>query len=308
MDVFDWSALLAGILPDNWIENRGLNVKLALVDTGVNFDVHSLGHLDKAGRKFFVGKEGFTLFDQLGKDGVTDGLIPGGHGTRLASILAGKADVANGDQLNGLAFNCDFYVIKARQSFMGGGDFSSYKTLLFGLELAAELGIDIAVTAQVFNKTERDITPFDEQKSLQRIEASGMQVYCAVENRAVGEDWSNLTQDYFPGIVPFFCKVASAPSDIGVTKGQIAGSGIHFLLGGFPAKVYSTGNRLIAPRFSNSLATAVLGGAAALCTGFMKAGGIPVSRTAVMQQLAGCSKPVTAADGVYATPSIFKNF
>jgi hypothetical protein len=308
MDVFEWSTLLAEIFPDSWLSTRGQLVKIALIDTGVNFDVHSLAHLDKVGRKFYIGKTGFTVFDKLGKDPVADGQIPGGHGTRLAGILAGKADPNNQDQLNGLANQADLFVIKAREPLSTGGDYSTFKSLLYGLELAASLGVDIAVTAQVFNLTEKTLPPAEVDRVLKAVESSGMQVFCAVENRAPGENWTGLAQNYFPGEVPFFTKIAAAPADIAQARPQIVGQKIQFLPAGFPVKTYGTGNRLISPRFSNSLATTVVGGAAALCMSFLKSSGQAADRNAVLKQLADRCQPLASADGVYAKPVIFKNF
>jgi hypothetical protein len=135
-----------------------------------------------------------------------------------------------------------------------------------------------------------------------------MLIFNSVENREPGEDWVGLSTKFFPANQSPILKVAAAPSDIADKHAQIEAESIHFLAGGFNGKVYGTGNRLISPKTSNSYASAIMGGVAALCVSFLKSQGLPASKKDVMDLLAETCKPIADADGVYANPIIFKNF
>jgi subtilisin family serine protease len=309
MEVFDWSAFLANIIPQSWRDTRGKDVKVALIDTGVDFNIRSLGHLDKPGTKFFVGKPGFTVLDHSGRDKVNDGEIPGGHGTRLAGIIAGKSNTLNQEALDGLANGCTFITIKARHNFTNNtGDFTNAQSLVDGIHLAAKLGAHVAICAQSLPVSEQNVPAPALQEAFKAAENAGMLLVNSVENRMAGESWKGLSTNFFPANQPNVIRVAAAPADIQATASDIKAESIHFLLGGCRGKLYGTGNRLISPSFSNSYAVAVFGSVAALCISFLKSQGLKPGKNDVIKALGDICQPLSAADGVYAQPIIFKNF
>jgi hypothetical protein len=301
--------LLADFIPQAWRDTRGQGIKLALIDTGADLQIHSLGHLDQPGRKFFVGKPGFTVIDHSGRDKVNDGEIPGGHGTRLAGVLAGKSNEAKQDALDGIAHQAEVFIIKARHNFSdNSGDFTNARSLLDGIRLAISLGVQVAVIAQSLPLAELNIPESEIQEVLKAAEESGILIFNSVENREFGEDWTGLSTKFFPANMPSIIKVAAAPGDIADKRPQIEAESIHFLLGGFNGKVYGTGNRLISPKTSNSYAAAIMGGVAAICASFLKSQSLPAAKKDVMALLAETCKPIAEADGVYPNPIILKNF
>ncbi|MCB0523191.1 MAG: S8 family serine peptidase [Lewinellaceae bacterium] len=309
IETFDWSDLLTGILPQSLIDNHGKNVKLALIDTGVNLNVNSLVHLDQPGHKFFVGRTGFSILDHTGRDPVTDGFSAGGHGTQLACIMSGKADSNQDHYVNGIANEADLTIIKARDI---SGAYTGIKHLLNSFELAADLGVEIAVTAQAIPLSRmivEGITPAEVERVFTKVKDANMVILAAAENRNVGSNWTNLINKRFPNNQLDIMNVAAAPTDITQVRNQIANQKLQFLMGGFKGMVYDTSNRMNPADANNSCSVAILGGIAALCLSALKEAPDFSSNgfNGLLDALSQHSSPVSDANGNYPNPIIFKN-
>jgi hypothetical protein len=305
MEIFDWAQTLSALLPQAVIDSRGRNVKIALIDTGVDLDVHSLGHLDKPGRKFFVGKPGFSMLDHSGKDAVGDGFSSGGHGTPLACILAGKSDSMQEHLIDGIAHEADVIIIKARDH---SGSITEIQHLLHAFELAVDLGVDIAVTAQTLSNRRIEtegIAPAEVERVMQKVRGSNLLLLASIENRSVGGDWSNVVSRKFPSSQDGVINVAAAPSDISSVRNQIINQKIHFMLGGIKGLVYDTNNNLFPIELSNSTAVTIMGGIAALILSNLKAHG-PVAKNDLFAALSDKCLLLTEANGNYPEPVLFK--
>lgn len=306
METFDWSAQLAGLIPQDWIDTHGQNVKIALIDTGVNLNVHSLSQLDKPGHKFFVGRTGFSILDHTGKDAVGDGSVSGGHGTELAVILSGKSNPAAQDFVDGIAPAADMTIIKARDN---SGSVTLIKNLLDSIELAADLGVEIAITAQALSSRRIDaegIAPSEVQRVMNKAKAANMLLFAATENRSVGGTWDNVVSRKFPNNQDNTVNVAVVPTDISAVRNQITPQKLQFLLGGFKGLTYDADNNLAHVELTNSAAVAIMGGIAALCLSALKSQGSGIAN--LLATLAQSSAPLQTANGNYPAPIIFKNF
>jgi subtilisin family serine protease len=307
MEVFDWSTLLNNIVPQDWLANAGASVKVALIDTGVHLGTKSLTHLDKPGRKFFVGRMGFNILDHSGRDSVNDGYSAGGHGTKLAGIIASQSSLNDQNLVQGIASSVDLFIFKARDN---SGGVTMGKHLLDSIELAADLGVEIAVTAQSIangRMAMEGISEAEIKRVMDKAKAANMLIIAALENRSAGGNWENIAGRKFPNNQENVVNVAAAPSDIAAVRNQIANQKIHFLLGGFKGMAYDTSNNRFLLPLNNSAAVAILAGVAALCWSALKSVG-NANPDALLSALGQQSSPLSTANGNYPNPVIFKNF
>jgi len=329
---FDWSETISTLpenpIPAQWLAIRGQGVKVAFIDTGVNFAAASLKHLNRAGRKFFTGADGFSVAKLTGQDPVFDdmGDANSGHGTLYASLLAGKTPDApppDADLVTGIANAAEYYIIKARDPSVT----STITNLKDALELSAKLGIEIAILGQSVPMTElagEGLTPAELDRVFGLPGVKKMHIFAALENRSKGEDWNNITGGYFPNLRPEVFNVAKLPIDYDRVANVIQAKPIQFLAAGFEGKLLSkdggildlkameppVSNPAAEVAFSNSGAVAIIGGIAVLAASFFKQqnGGAMPDRAQLTQLLAEHSQPIAAASSDFTTPALFNKF
>ncbi len=138
MPLFDWNRNIVSI-PDAWRSTHGANVKIAVLDSGVDLLHPGLQHLDRSGRKFDVAQPGFDPdSDVNGTDDVTDGMPSRrAHGTQCISILA--AQPVNGDGVLGICSHADIYCLKV----IDAAKDSLVDYFVKGMQVAIREGVDI---------------------------------------------------------------------------------------------------------------------------------------------------------------------
>jgi|GEM_PF-1003771 len=330
---FDWSETISKLpvnpIPAEWLATKGQGVKVAFIDTGVNFAAVSLKYLNQAGHKFFTSADGFSVAKLTGQDPVFDdmGDANSGHGTLYASLLAGKTPdapppPADTDLVTGIANGAEFYIIKARDPSVT----TTITNLKDALELSANLGIEIAILGQCVPMTElagEGLTPAELDRVFGLPGVKKMHIFAALENRSKGGDWNNITGGYFPNLRPEVFNVAKLPIDFDRVASTIQAKPIHFLAAGFEGNLLSkdggildliameppVSNPAVEVPFSNSGAVAIVGGIAALAASFFKQqnGAMP-DRAQLTQLLAEHSQQIDAASSDFATPALFNKF
>ena len=134
MDFFDWNQLFDRVPPE-WRATQGKGIRLALLDSGLNFEHLALQHLTQSGHKFWVTRPTGLLPD--GNDEVMDTT---GHGTGMASILVGQPeDEAQG--MRGVAPQTELFILKVRRPALG----YLAEDVLTALRQAVKLRVDIIV-------------------------------------------------------------------------------------------------------------------------------------------------------------------
>ena len=331
---FDWSETISSLpvnpIPAEWLATRGQGVKVAFIDTGVNFTAASLKYLNQAGRKFFTGADGFSVDKLTGQDPVFDdmGDSNSGHGTLYASLLAGKTPDTpppppDADLVTGIANAAEFYIIKARDPSVT----STITNLKDALELSAKLGIEIAILGQCVPMTElagEGLTPAELDRVFGLPGVKQMHIFAALENRSKGGDWNNITGGYFPNLRPEVFNVAKLPLVYDRVANVIQAKPVQFLAAGFEGKLLSKDGGILDLKaveppvpnpaeevaFSNSGAVAIVGGIAVLAASFFKQqnGGAMPDRAQLTQLLAAHSQQIAAASSDFSTPALFNKF
>jgi len=311
---FDWSETLP-TLPPEWRATKGTGVKAAFIDTGVNFGHPSLGHLNKAGRKFFTGATGFSPSKLTGQDPVGEFFGgPGiGHGTLYASLLAGKNSddpPPDKDLVAGIAPDADWYIIKARNA---NDRKTTIRNLLDALELCANLGVEIAITGQCISASEMPFEGISDADLNRVFGLPGLQkmaVFAPLKNLETTDSWQGVTNNNIPGRRPEVFNVCRLPENIGPLADTITQLPIPFLLHGFQGKVLTKTGNFVDLNFSNSGAVAIMGGIAVLALSFFKTqhpGSTP-NHDALRQMLGDACQPLDNALSNLVPPAIFKNF
>ncbi len=100
-------------LPATWRDTAGEGIKIAIIDSGIDFSHPDLAHLDRHGRAFRTGRSDFDISTARGNDKVTDGRPSGvPHGSMVAGMIGAKAaDPVHG--LTGVCPEADITIIKA---------------------------------------------------------------------------------------------------------------------------------------------------------------------------------------------------
>lgn len=310
----DWSQTLAQLphpVPAEWLLTRGQGVKVALIDSGVNLGLKSLRHLDQAGRKFNTGTSTFSVAKLTGQDliGEAFGMEGNGHGTLYASLLAGRAPdaTAEEDLVVGLADAADYFLIKARNA---NDRKTTVRNLLDALELAANLGAEIAISGHCIAASEMFFEDLGESEVERVFSLPGVQsmlLFAPLKNREKEDDWVGIVQDNIPSLRPEVINIAKFPANFSDVSGDIIGHNIPFLLDGFQGKVLAKNGAAIDMEFSNSGAVAIMGGIGILALSFFKSqnnGALP-GRAGMLELLSACAQPIS--EGL-AQPIIFKNF
>lgn len=329
---FDWSQSIASLpqhpVPAEWLATRGQGVKVAFIDTGVNFGPASLKHLNQPGRKFFTSANGFSVAKLTGQDPVFDdmGDANSGHGTLYATLLAGKTPDAppdGADLVTGIANGASYYIIKARDPSVT----TTITDLLNALELSANLGIDIAIIGQTVPISEllnEGLTTADLNRVFSLPGVQKMHIFAALENRSQGGNWGNITSGFFPSLRPEVFNVAKLPIDFDRVADTIKASPIAFLASGFEGQLLTkdggaTELKTIEPpvanpsaevAFANSAAVAIVGGIAVLAASFFKqqnSGNLP-NKAQMAQMLGDLCLTMDDASGGFTPPALFKNF
>lgn len=315
---FDWSYAISSLpslpIPPEWLATQGKDVKVAFVDTGVNLGLPSLAHLNKAGCKFFTGANGFSVAKLTGQDPVGEafGVAGIGHGTLYASLLASKSPdpvPSDKDLVTGIANAATYYIIKATDET---GEVTTIKHLLDALELSANLGIEIFITGQCISRSEMQfegLTDADINRVFDLPAVKKMFVFAPLKNRKTAAAWTGLTADNFPSHHPDVFNVAKLPEVFDQITDVVKAQNIPFLLAGFEGDLLSKTGNILKMDFSNSGATAIMGGIATLALGFFKqqnGGGLP-DKEQFAQLLANCCCPLDDALGTFEPPIIFKN-
>ena len=329
---FDWSETISSLpsmpIPAEWLETQGKDVKVAFIDTGVNFGSPSLKHLNQAGRKFFTGAPGFSVAKLTGQDPVFDdmGDANAGHGTLYASLLAGKTpDIPVGDHdvVTGLANAAHYFIIKARDPSIT----TTITNLLNALELSANLGIEIAIIGQSVPMSElsnEGLTKAELDRVFGLPGVKQMHIFVPLENRRKGGSWETITTAFFPSLRPEVFNVAKLPIDFDRVADTIRSKPISFFAAGFGGKILTKDggikelkavepeeiNRETEVALSNSGVVAIIGGLAVLAASFFKQqhGGLMPDRAQMSQMLGDCFLQIDNAASDFAPPACFKNF
>lgn len=311
---FNWNETLS-TLPSEWLATKGKGVKVAFIDTGVNFGNPSLGHLNQAGRKFFTGAPGFSVAKLTGQDPVGEffGGSGIGHGTLYASLLAGKTPdnpPADKDLVEGIAPDADWYIIKARNA---NDRKTTIRNLLDSLELCTNLGVEVAITGQCISASEmpfEGLTDADLERVFDLLAQRNIAVFAPLKNLETSDSWQGITEDNIPSRCKEVLNVAKLPDNFGQWADSIQSLPIPFLLSGFQGKVITKTGNLVDLNFSNSGAVAIMGGVAVLALSFFKeqhSGTLP-GHDALLQLLGKACSPLHQALSNPAQPTIFKNF
>jgi len=316
LTTFDWSEMISFTsIPTEWRLARGKDVKVAFVDTGVNLGLPSLAHLNQVGRKFFVDAEGFSVAKLTGQDPVGEafGVAGSGHGTLYASLLAGKSPnpaPLDKDLVTGLANAATYYIIKATDKT---GEVTTIRHLLDALELSANLGVEVLITGQCISRSEMQfegLTDADINRVFDLPAVKRMFIFAPLKNRQSAEAWKSLAADHFPSYHPDVFNVAKLPGIFDQVIDVVKTMNVPFFLSGFEGKLLSKTGDAIDMGFSNSGATAIMGGVATLALSFFKQqneGEVP-DKEQFTQLLATCCSSLDDAPGSFAAPTIFKNF
>ncbi|MFN0033857.1 MAG: hypothetical protein ACKVUS_02245 [Saprospiraceae bacterium] len=316
---FDWSETISSLpsqpIPAEWLATHGSGVNVAFIDTGVNLGLGSLKHLDKPGRKFFTGAPGFSVAKLTGQDLVGEAFgTPGlGHGTLYASLLAGKTPNPpdpDKDAVGGIANAANYFIIKARNP---NDKKTTIRNLLDALELAANLGAEIAITGQCISASEM---PFEgvTQADIDRVFAlPGVQrmfIFAPLKNREAGEAWEGITADNFPSMRSEVHNVAKCPDDFDQVADVVRGQPIAYLPAGFDGQLLAKNGDATDMNFSNSGAVVIVGGIAVLALSFFKQqnGGASPSKGQMAQMLGDRFNSLdNALGGIFDKPALFKN-
>ncbi|MEL6658172.1 MAG: S8/S53 family peptidase [Bacteroidota bacterium] len=116
MAAFDWSGFVQ-FLPSPSSTEKGKDIKVALLDSGVDFNHPALSHLERDGRHFDATKITLQVDNNslTGKDNVFDpGHFQSYHGSNLAGIMAGDSQQA-GEEYTGIAPAMDLYIFKVSE-------------------------------------------------------------------------------------------------------------------------------------------------------------------------------------------------
>lgn len=324
--LFDWSKTIAEIpgkpIPDHWLATRGEGVKVAIIDTGANLGLPSLGHLSTGGQKFFTSAPGFSVDKLVGQDLVDEvlSLAGHGHGTLYTALLAGRDPLQvphDRDLVTGLANGITCFIIKVTDL---SGEITTIRHLLSALELSANLGVEIAITGQCISRSEmlaENLSDADIDRVFDLPGMKKMFLFAPLKNRKSAQGWANITAKNFPSHRPEVFNVAAMPDILPAVAPLIHAQNIPFLLSSFRGGVLSKNGHAISMgpqgsevEFSNSGATAIMGGIAALALSFFKqqSGGVPPTRDEFRELLGTCCQPLSQALSPQATPGFFRNF
>lgn len=185
--------------------------------------------------------------------------------------------------------------------------------MLDALELSANLGIEIFITGQCISRSEMQFEGLTDADIKRVFDLSGVKkmfIFAPLKNRKTAAAWTGLTTENFPSCRPEIFNVAKLPEVFDQIMDVVKAQNISFLPSGFEGDLLSKTGDAIKMDFSNSGATAIMGGIATLALSFFKQqnGGRLPNKDQFAQLLAGCCRPLDDALGSFEVPTIFKNF
>ncbi|WHH59236.1 S8 family peptidase [Petroclostridium sp. X23] len=169
-EVIDYGVEMLGA-PLEWGETRGKDIKVGIIDTGID-----LNHEDLQGRiKEYVN---FTTSDR--KNATDDN----GHGTHVAGIIAAER---NNIGIVGVAPEADLYIAKAFDKD-GSAEFNAIRD---SIQWMAERNVDVinmSFSSQSFTK--------EYQQLISEVSRSGISLICAAGNEGISEEGDRDTIGY----------------------------------------------------------------------------------------------------------------
>ncbi len=187
MPIFNWNEQIKQI-PDSWRLTEGENVKVALLDSGVDLSHPALSHLDVSGRKFNAAQAGFDpdADPLIGEDDVSDAVpFRRAHGTHCTSIIGARP--VDNDGVNGVAPQADIYSIK----IIDEDKECLLEYFIKGMKVAIRENVDVVVLS--YFPLLRD--PVDQEaidEVFQLIEANHILVISTLENTSKLSRLNNL--------------------------------------------------------------------------------------------------------------------
>ncbi len=199
---FDWSEKIQPWVYKTWLENKGADVKIAVLDTGVDLAHPSLNSLDQLNHKINAAVPGFNpdrLQDFCNGD-VIDRHQQRGHGTQCVSVLSAQTEGDN--NLEGFVSKSEIFIIKVNTV---DHKFFLVKDFLKGLEAAAKLKVDIVISSVCFPKEDVDaenIPPAEIDRVFTLLRNSGAVLFAALPNTSLLTPWAGLAAENFPNYRP----------------------------------------------------------------------------------------------------------
>lgn len=263
---FNWSDQIQNWVFKTWLDNKGSNVKVAVLDTGVDLSHPSLSALDVPGHKINVTEPGFNLsrLHEFCDCDVTDRHQEKGHGTQGISILSAAEEGEN--LLAGLIPKAEFFIIKVNTS---DNRFFLVKDFLKGLEAAAVLKVDLVISSISFPSEDVESENIS-QEEIDRVfglmEKSKTLFFTALPNTTPLKSWVGLSDANFPSNRPESINVGVISEQIfNKRKKEIAEQpAVHFLVSDSTGVFCKINKAYTEEPVTSSFAVYIIGGIAAL--------------------------------------------
>lgn len=218
-----------------WRETKGQNIKIAVVDTGIDFN-----HPDLVNR--IKGGINFTTEDVL------DYMDRNGHGTHCAGVIAASM---NNDGIVGVAPEADLYAVKVL-SDSGNGDIS---WIVKAIDWCIEKNINIMSMSLGINSDNEHM-----RNAFLKAYQNGIIMICAAGNDSQGE---NIDTVDFPARYKETISVAAIDPQQNI--GSFSSRGAEVEVSAAGVEVFSTyPNNKYAKLSGTSMATPHIAGAVAL--------------------------------------------
>lgn len=249
--VIDWGVKMIQA-PPAWKETKGEGVKVAILDTGVDYRHPDLAPNIKQGMNF-------TSPDS---QNFMDG---NGHGTHVAGIIAG---CDNGMGVVGVAPMAELYPIKV----LGDDGAGSFQTIVKGIEYAIQLGVDI-----ISMSLGSEVDPGPQlHQAIQKAHRAGIVIVAASGNESSRCDWPARYDEV----------IAVGAIDRRKHKAYFSNTGPELDVTAPGVNILSTYlNGTYARLSGTSMATPVVSGAIALILSYAKKKGIKVGPDELMKML-----------------------
>ena len=303
MSSFTWSTFLP-FIDSSIVAEMGRGVKVALLDSGVDFSHPALSHLKRDGRCFDATKVTLSVDNDFleGTDNVFDDTHPDSyHGSNLAGIMAGQSQLS-GEEYTGIAPEMDMYIFKVSDA--DGFIFldAYYRALAYAVK---KLDVDIICSAVY---PERDFT--QGTLNFQSQELTDLLTEITDKNILFFQALRNVNNPLHLRPLSFPASRA-ASIDVGVMtspfqQAVIAGHGddlpsiIEYIIPQFDVGICSKGPSVTTNPLSASQSTAVLSGIASLLLQHKRQQSgddtARLSREDLHQLLDPSSKPMTGSD------------
>lgn len=263
---FNWSDQIQNWVFKTWLDNKGSNVKVAVLDTGVDLSHPSLSSLDLAGHKINVAEPGFSLdrLHEFCNGDVTDKHQEKGHGTQGISVLSAAAEGEN--LLAGLIPRAEFFIIKVNTA---DHRFFLVKDFLKGLEAAILLDVDLIISSISFpleDVQEENISRQEIDRVFGLLEKSRSLFFTALPNTTPLKSWVGLSDANFPSNRPESINVGVISEKIfEKRKEEIASQpAVHFLVSDSKGVFCGINKAYTEEPVTSSFAVYIVGGIAAL--------------------------------------------